>query len=1028
MKTKFNGVLTLLLALVVQFSFAQEKTVSGTVTDGSGALPGVSVLIKGTTTGTETDFDGKYSMRAKAGDVLSFSYLGYKSVERTVGSAATINVTMAEDANLLDEIIVTGVASGTSRKKMTVSVTKVSEEQLKMAPATSIGGALVGKVAGARVQMSSGAPGSSSQIQLRTDNNLNAGSSPLIIMDGIIVNTSLADINVDDVESMEVVKGAAAAALYGSKAANGVIAIITKRGSKLSVGTSKITVRTEIGFQQIAKYIDLAEASPYKLAANWQDFKGQYTAYDGVTYPAGYKGGYSPDIIGSRVIDDDHYLDNPFGVNKNQQKEYFRTGQTETQFVSYSSNSEKANLYGSVENTKQSGIVPYTDGYQRQNYRMNIDYKVAPWMDLSISNLYNDNQTNFPGGGGGFFAIVLAEPDNDLNMVNPVDGQPHYLRHNHWSNEQNPFYGASRTDALERRNNWITNFKVNVRFNDWMNFDFSHSREVNNYMYSSYTPYDTWSVGGGGNNNYGIYYNQGSLYKSTSEGRQNNTQATLNLFQQFGDLKVRGKLSYLKEKNDYQSFNVGSSQFAIQDLPNLDAFTEAKSFGSYHSEEIATNYFAIASLDYKDRYLLDGMFRRDGSSLFGEDARWANYYRVSGAYRISQDIEIPGIQEFKVRAARGTAGVRPGFNWQYETYSLSSGATSPAQKGNKDLKPSRTTETEFGLDISFLNKFRLEGTYSKSVTTDQFLSVPLIPFVSDGFNRQWQNSGTIESNTLELSLSANWINTKDFKWTTNAVFAQSKQMIAELPIAPYQSGPDGLYFIKEGETYGSIYGFDWVRTLDQMTNQLPSGASIADYEVNNEGYVVPAGSQGLPTEQGIRLENADGSDAFVKIGNGLPNFTLGLSNTFNYKGAFMYVLIDWKNGGDVYNRKSQWLTRDLRNGIMDQSNVADGSKKAYDYYSKFYDVNSNNKYWVEDASYVKVREVAIGYTVKAADLPSGLSKVFQSISGKFIGRNLLTITDYSGYDPEVGSIRSPFDSTGSYPNYRNVAFSLTFEF
>jgi TonB-linked SusC/RagA family outer membrane protein len=1024
MKTKFNGILALLLALVVQISFAQEKTVSGTISDDSGTLPGVSVVIKGTSIGTDTDFDGKFSIKAKDGDVLSFSYLGYKTAERKVGSSSVIDVKLQQTAESLDEIVITGVASGTSVKKLTVSVTKVSEEALKMAPASSVAGALVGKVAGARVQMGSGAPGAGTQIQLRTDNNLNAGSSPLIIMDGVIINTSLNDINIDDVESMEVVKGAAAAALYGSRAANGVINIVSKRGNRLEVGTSKVVVRNEIGFQEITKLLHLAKASPYKLASDWN--KGTYTAYDGVTYPANYVSGFHPGIVGSRTIDDDHYLDNPFAVTRNQQREYFKVGQTMTKFISYSSNSEKTNVYGSFEDTEQSGVIPYTDGYQRQNYRINIDHQVAPWMKFSMSNLFTDNKTRYPGGGGGFFAIVLAEPDNDLHMDNPVDGQPHYLRHNQWSNEVNPFYGASKQEAEDRSSSWITNFKVNVKLTDWANVDLTHSREVQNSNYSSYTPFDTWTIGSGGDNEYGLVYNKGSLYKSNTVTRQNNTQATLNLSHSIDDLIIKGKISVLQETNDYNYFTAGSSQFAIRDLPTLDAFTEMKSFDSTHREAKSINYFGIVSLDYKDRYLFDGMYRRDGSSYFGPDARWSDYYRASAAYRISQDVKIPGIQELKVRVATGTAGIRPGFNWQYETYSINAGSTSPGQKGNKSLKPSQTQETEVGLDIDFLEKFRFQGTYAKSVTSDQFLSVPLIPFVSDGFTSQWQNAGTIEANTLELSLSANWINKGDFSWSTNVVFGQSEQMITKLPIAPYQSGPDGLFFIKEGETFGSIYGYDWVRTLGQMSGQLGSGETIADYEVNNEGYVVPLGSQGLPSEQAIRLKAADGSDAFVKIGDGLPKFTLGLSNTIRYKGAFLYFLIDVKSGGDVYNRKSQWLTRDLRNGIMDMSNVAEGSKKAYDYYSKFYDVNSNNKFWVEDASYVKLRELSIGYTLDT-QLPASLN-IFKSISGKVIGRNLLTFTNYSGYDPEVGSIRSPFDDTGSYPNFRNIAFSLSFEF
>ena len=1014
--------------LSLQMAIAQG-TISGNVTDSEGLpLPGATVVEAGTNNGVTTDFDGNFTITVSNENAnLTISYVGYASQNVAVNGRDNISVQLSAD-NELEEIIVTGVAGGTSVKKMTVSVTKVSEEKLNIAPASSAAGALVGKVAGARVQMTSGAPGSGFQLQLRTDNNLNIGSSPLIIMDGIIINTSLNDINIDDIESMEVVKGAAASSLYGSRAANGVIAITSKRGNRLTEGTSSVNVRNEIGYQQIAQYIDLSESHGYKLASDWQNFQGQYTKFAGVTYPNNYYGGYSPNIVGSRAVDDDHYMDNPFGVNRDQQREYFKTGQTVTNFASFSSNYSKTNVYGSFERTTQSGIVPFAEGFNRKNFRLNIDHKIAPWLTLTLSNLYTDNSVNYPGGGGGFFNIVLAEPDNDLFMNNPVDGQPYYLRHNHWGNEVNPMYSAYKNDAGTRTTNWIANFKTNVKFTDWANLDLSYSKENQNYNYSSLTPFDTWTIGGGGDNDYGIVYSKGSLYKSNSFSTQENTQATLNLNRKFNDLNVTGKLSVLDEKNSYEYFTAGSNIFAIRDLPTLNAFDEIKSWSSTKTKENARNYFGIIGLDYKDRYLIDFMFRRDGSSLFGADARWANYYRASGAYIISEDIQIPGIQNLKVRAARGTAGLRPGFNWQYEVYSLSRGITSPSQKGNSLLRPSQTEETEFGLDVSFLNTFTFQATYSKSITTDQFLNVPLIPFVSDGFTSQYQNAGTIEGNTLELTLSANWAKTKDFSWNTNVVFGQSKQTITELPIAPYQSGPDGLFFIKEGESYGSIYGYTWVTTLDQMQNQLPSGKTISDYEVNSDGFVVPAGSQGLLAEKAIRLKNEDGTDAFVKIGDGLPKFNLGFSNTINYKNAFIYFLFDWKNGGDVYNRKSQWLTRDARNGIMDMAGVPDGQKKTMDYYLQLYDVNSNNSYWVEDASYIKLRELSIGYKLTNSQMPASLQSVFKTITARAIGRNLLTITDYSGYDPEVGTIRNPFDSTDTYPNYRNVAFSLSFDF
>ncbi|MDA0949572.1 MAG: SusC/RagA family TonB-linked outer membrane protein, partial [Proteobacteria bacterium] len=955
------------------------------------------------------------------GDVLVVSYIGQKEVRITVGSSDFYTIQMEDAAQQLDEVVVTGVAGITDKKKLTVSVAKISQDQFNITPATNIGQALIGKVAGARVS-SSGSPGSSPQIQLRTDTNLNVGSSPLIIMDGVIITTSLADINADDIESIEVVKGAAASALYGSRAGNGVISITSKRGNRLVTGTSNIVVRNEIGFQNITKYMDLAEHHAYKLGGSTQ---GAYTAYEGVNYPSGYTGGYSPLIVGSRTVDDDHYLDNPYAVTRNLQKEYFQTGETMTNFVSYSSNTGKTNVYGSFENNAQKGVVIYTDGYERQNYRVNIDHEITPWLKISTSNLFIDSKSQ--NSGAGFYEILLAEPDNDLGMANPVDGQPHYLRHSHWSDFPNPLYNASKINIENKSQSFINNFRANARLNSWANLDLSHSFEKQNFIYSYYAPYDTWTLGSGGNNDLGLVYTEGTLQKRFTNSNQKQTQFTLNLSKKFKDLTVNGKISVLDESNEFNIVEVSSNDFTVRDLPTFDAFTVIQKAGSENTKELARNYFAIASIDYKDRYLADVMFRRDGSSLFGEDSKWSNYYRASGAYRISEDIKIPGVQELKIRSAIGTAGIRPGFDWQYETYKLNSGVSSPGQKGNKELKPSKTKEIEFGLDMAFLNKFTFQANYSKSITTDQFLSVPLIPFVNDGFTSQWQNTGTIEGNTLELFLGANWFQKNDFKWSMNLVYTDTKQKITELPIAPYQSGPDGLYYIKEGETYGAIYGYTWVTSLDQMSAQLPAGQTISDYEVNSDGYVVSAGSQGTVSEKPIKLQE-DGSPALVKIGDGLPDFILGLSNTINYKGFTFYFLLDIKNGGDIYNRKAVGLAAYNRNGFMDMSNIPEGSKKTIDYYTGFYDGGSNNSYWVEDGSFVKVRELSMGYTLKSSQTPFKSLNIFESITGKVVGRNLLTFTEYSGHDPEVGSIRTPYESVNAYPNYRNIALSLSFQF
>lgn len=1023
--------LTLLVALCATVSVFAQGVVKGKVTDDKGApIPGASVIIQGTRTGTSTSSDGSFELNIPSGSaVLEISAVTFATQTVTARAGETLNFTLATESKLLDDVIVTGVAGATSRKKMTVSVTKVGEDRLKIVPATSAASALSGKVSGVRVNSTGGSPGGSVDVLLRGDNNLNVGSSPMILVDGVILNGSLTDINVDDVESMEVVKGAAAASLYGSRAGNGVIAITTKRGNRTEVGTTAVTIRNEVGFQSLQNYIDLSESHAFNLASDWQSVSG-YTKYAGVTYPANYLGGFAPGLSGSRSIKTDHYMDNPFALNIDQQKEFFNTGTNYTNFVGISTRSKLTNMYASFENNSQEGIIQYTSGYKRQNFRLNIDHQVAPWLKFSASNLFINTKTQYPGDGGGiFFNIVLAEPDNNLKLANP-DGQPYLIRHNPFSNEKNPFYSVWKNQRTDLTRRWIGNYSTNIRLAKWINVDLTHTIEIENYRYTNYSPYDTWIVANGGTApTWGMSYSEGSLYKYSDETNSQNTQATINMTHKFRDLRVTGKLSYLFENKHYENFDVSASQFSYPSIPDFNNFlpTNPHSYSSSIQDIRARNYFAILGLDYKDKLLFDGMGRYDGSSLFGSEERWKPYYRVSGAYRISQDVHINGIDELKVRAAYGTAGIRPGYDWQYRYYSLSSGTASASQQGNPNLKPSNTAELEIGLNVEFLGKFYFEGTYAKSKTTDAFLEVPLIPFLNDGYNRQWRNAATLESNTLELTLGANWFKKKDFTWNTNIVFSKTNQKITSLDVAPYLSGPDGLFYIKAGEKYGAIYGYDWVRTLDQMAQQLPTGKTISDYEVNSDGYVVPVGTQGTVNEKPIKLLDANKNLAFVEIGNGNPDFIMGVSNSISWKGFQFYVLVDIKQGGDVYNRKSQWLTRDNRNGIEDMANVPTNLKKTLDYFQGFYDVNTNNSYWVEDASFVKLREVAIGYTLPRSSL-NLFKGVVKGITARVIGRNLFTITKYSGYDPEVGSIRNPFDGTDTYPNYRNLAFSLQLDF
>ncbi|HLP37471.1 SusC/RagA family TonB-linked outer membrane protein, partial [Lacibacter sp.] len=780
----------LVLLLSCGLTFAQQRTVTGKVTSEDGSpLAGATVSAKGGNSSTTTDVAGRFSLAVGPKvKTLIFSYVGLATTEVDI-EGGEVNVSLKNQSAEISEVIVTGVAGATSRKKMTVSVTKVGAEQLQTVPASSAANALAGKVAGLKTSSVNGNPGQGADLLLRGDNNLSTSSAPLILVDGVIMSGSLADINIDDVESMEVVKGAAASALYGSRAGNGVISVITKRGKGLGLNKPAITVRNEIGMQDLSHYLKTSESHYYALAPDWQTAQGKYTKYAGVTYPANYIGaGFNPGISGSRGIDADGYMDNPYGVYRNPQAEFFRTGMNMVNFISVANRTEKNNVYLSFENNKQEGVVKLTDGYERQNFRFNIDQNITPWLRFSASNLFINRSSSTAGAASGlFYNIARMEKDVNLSAPNP-DGQPYYLRVNNFNAEiTNPLYPLYKQKNSSKSRRWLANYNANIRFTSWADLDVTQTMEIQNDRSQSINPKDTWTRSGGTAATMGMSYTQGGMSQSTSESKVSNTQLTLNLGHKFGDFSTRGKLSYLYENRHYESNSISASQFIVSGMENFENFTSINDASSYLENERAQNYFAILGMDWKEKILFDGMFRYDGSSLFGPKARWNPYYRASAAYRISEDFKIKGIDELKIRAAYGTAGIRPGFSWQYEFYDLSNGAIPGAQQlGNEFLSPTTTEEREIGLNVDFLKKFTFEFTYASSITKNQFLNVPQITFLNIiGAPNQWQNAGTIKSNTFEFTLGANWFKKKDFSWKTNIVFSRVQQRITELPIAPY---------------------------------------------------------------------------------------------------------------------------------------------------------------------------------------------------------------------------------------------------
>ncbi len=995
-----------------------EKTIKGRVSQKSTGetLPGVNVFVKGTTLGVATDIDGNYEITvSEKATTLVFSYLGFKPDEMNILNKDIINVELYEDVFGLEEVVIAGVASATPRKNLSVSVTKVDAKAINETPSFSAAGALQGKVAGVNVVRANGLPGSGASMRIRGSTSLTGNQKPMVMLDGNILYTNLADINTDDIESMEIVKGAAAAALYGSKAGNGVIVINTKRGKGQE--KSSVVFRQEVGFQQLAKQIELSEHHPYKLADDWEDYP--YTRYAGIWYNDDGK-----PLSGNRVLanGDSSYADQPYARVINQQDEFFRQGMYNTSYISFMGSSAKSNFMISYERNHQEGILLETNGYTRNNLKLNLDHVLSNKIKISTSNLFLTTKSDNPGSNDTFNDLLFIGPDVDLTQKNP-DSSDYLIKPDPWSIAENPLYPLKYRDRTSERMSFIGNVKVLMNITNDLNFDAKYTYEYRNKTWNTLTPKGYLS-------DYPTY-RLGSLYKESYYEFDQTFQATLNYNKQINDFTGKLKLSYLYENSTYNDFWVTGREFSVADVPQLGYTDPTKaSLGSNQGEIVAINYIGIFDFDYKNKYLMSLQYRVDGSSLFGSESRWHPFFRVSAGYRITEDFIIPGIQELKIRAAYGGSGQRPGFNNQYESWDGYSGYIVPGTMGNKNLQPAITKEFEVGMNMEFLHKFYFELIYSDA-NTDGAIRLAPVP-AHTGYAEQWRNVGEINAKVWEATLGAKMFSDHQLTWDANLVFDRVRQKITRLDVPSFNTGPKSAFYFREGETFAVLYGYQWLTSLDDMARQLPAGTTIDDFQLNSDGYVIAAGTEGTNQEIPIELDiDNDGLADKVEIGNGNADFNLSMSNTLNYKNFTLYFLLSLKYGGDVYNYTRQYTYRDLRAAEFDQASVPIEQRKTINYYSTFYKNTEINSYFVENGSFLKMREASLYYTFDKTQLGPVLKGLVKSIKLGIQARNIFTITDYTGYDPEVASgsdlSNYPFDDFG-YPNFRTFTASLQVNF
>jgi TonB-linked SusC/RagA family outer membrane protein len=1054
---RFSRLLAASFVVVASFGGAAiaqaQSVITGRVTDDLGnGIPGVSVSFPtlGAGASASTNATGDYTINlgenATVGQnvVMTVRRIGFAQQLRNVAivrGTITENFTLRQQVRQLDEVIISGVAEATSQRNLTISVGKVGESQLKDVPPKDAVSALAGKVSGVRVSVTQGLPGSTPAIRVRTSAVLGVGSnSPLFIVDGVLSTNGIADINANDIESIEVVKGAASATAYGSTGANGVVNITTRRGKHAPEGRVTFLTRNEFGTSSVEHWVPLNQHHPDSLNAD---------------------GSFVVTSAGQRVVKADRFNDAAFpaGTFRDQLKTNLRDGRFVTNYGNISLRRGNTNFASSFSRDTDRGILPFLNGFKRQNVRLNVDQGVGRKADVSVSLLYGistSDQTPSAGdatgnaGTGTFFALLQSPPDVDLNYPNAKPGcnpsapDPALCGTQYsvvlpaaaagGTARGNPLYDLAHRSYNDRRERIFGSFSSRYRPFTWLTLDGSYGTDRLNERSTNFYDRGLLNQGSTDSEVPGI----GSITLASTNDQSSNSLVGSTAHFTVGQLRSTTRVSYQYEEDRFNSYGTGFSKLLVASVPDLQSADPGQLSTANTTSQIQNfrtmNGSVTENINFGDRYLVQVLGRRDGSSLFGASNRWNNFYQLSGAWRITQDIHIPGFQELKIRAARGTAGLRPGYAYQYETYSVSGGQLTKNTIGNKLLKPAVQTENEVGINASLFDRFDVEFVKSDRHTVGAFLLVPLSLAQSGGFTSQWQNGARIGGRTFELQLNTRVIDRPNFSYNFTLTGERSRQKIDELNRAPFRVGStsqnQAIFFYKAGETMGVIYGDKWITDPNQLKdNPVNANIDLANYVVNSDGYVVLASCLSKACERPIPYVDKNGNRR-NKIADVNPDYTFGFANTIRAGGFTLYGLLDGTRGGDIYNFTANWMMQDTRHAAVDQFGKA--QKHTIDYYQAgLYNGLEPNSFFVEDGSYVKLRELSVSYNFAQSFVRAlPFMRTGQSLKLALIGRNLKTWTNYSGFDPEAssnGDFNFRIDGF-RYPSFRQVTGQIEIGF
>ncbi|WP_460941629.1 SusC/RagA family TonB-linked outer membrane protein [Spirosoma daeguense] len=1013
--------------LVSVASFAQDKTIKGRITsksDGSG-LPGANVLIKGTDRGSTTNANGEFTLSSPANAVLIFSFIGFKSTEIPLGSKSVIDVALEEDASNLSEVVVTALGITREKKALGYSVQEVSGKQLTQARETNLVNALSGRIAGVQVTGSNGAPGASSRMLIRGANSIGSNNQPLFVIDGVPIDNSnigsgtavdygngAASINPDDIENVSVLKGPSAAALYGSRGANGVV-LITLKSGKGSKGIG-VAVNSNTTFD-----------SPFRQP-KWQNEygqggKGQFKYVDGRGggINDGVDESWGPKLDGRLIEQFDSPIVNgvrqptPWIAHPDNVDKFYQTGRTLTNNVSVTGGNEKGDFRLSYTDLNQTGILPNTD-YKRKTFAVNAGWNLTDKLSIRATANYvkdgSDNRTNW-----GLYFIWFGRQVDMEQLKNYQAPGSIYQRNwndNYWTN---PYYQLNVSARENTKDRLFGNLSATYRFTPWLSLtarsgtDFYQDRRKTKNAARTSNLFDS--------------YNEDLIFV-----QETNSDFLLNATHKFGDFDVTANIGGNSRMNYTQRNYTGATELAIPRVWNIgNSRQRPVTDNTGYTKKVINSLYASSNIGYRNYLFLDLTVRNDWSSTLpvNNNSYFYPSAAVSAVLTDMFNINSPTLSFAKVRAGVARVGNDTDPYNLLQTYSYANAwgsLPSLAESNailNADLKPELTDSYEIGAEVKLWhNRLGLDVTYYGKQSFNQILSVNVSN--ATGFSSKWLNAGRIENKGIEIQLTGSPIKTSAFQWDVALNYARNQNKVVELAdgLDTYTLGTVRGMTIeaRKGQPYGTFFGQGFMRA--------PSGEIVYD----NSGY-----PRIDPTRR--------------ILGNFTPRWIGGFQNTFTYKNLSLSTLIDAKAGGDIFSQSINIgrytgvlaeTTLGRETGIVGQGVVNTGTAESpvytpntknissEEWHHKYY-LLTNNEETIFDGSYVKLREVRMTYRLPGKVFPR---LPFRDITISAVGRNLaLLYSKIPHIDPETsfyndGNLQGI--ENGQIPTTRSIGFNVSF--